>query len=401
MHSYTDLFRNREFRTLWTSSALGVAASTMSSLSLATLVYTRTGSTLLTALTMFGPSLAQVVGATTLMSLADTSPPRRTLTVLSAVSGIALVLQAGLDLSPLGRLGLVLVTAYVLSIGAGVRWGLLAAVLPQDGFALGRSAMNVSVGVMQIVGFAAGGVLLHLFSVREIFAIAAVLACLAVPVLWRGLGEHEPRRAARPGVRETWRGNRLLLRQPSTRPLLLALCIPNGLVVGCEALFVPYAGDAAAALFVAAAVGMMTGDLVVGRVLSVAGRRRAATWLRFLLAVPFLTFALQPGVTVATLLTGAACAGYAASLAQQEMLVALTPAELSGQVLGVESSSRMTCQGLGALLAGSVAEVVDTGLTVALVALGSLVVSVALTPALSRAADRAAARPSAGLTGAA
>ncbi|MGH3383315.1 MAG: MFS transporter [Nocardioidaceae bacterium] len=390
MRTYTELARHREFRALWTSTALGVAASTMSSLSLATLVHAQTGSALLTALTMFGPSLAQVVGALTLMSAADASPPRRTLSALSAVTALVLVLQAALDLPPAARIGLVLVTAYVLAIGAGVRWGLLAAVLPRDAFALGRSAMNTSVGVMQIVGFATGGILLHLMSVREIFVLAAGIACLSVPVLWRGLEEREPRRVARPGLRETWRGNRLLLRQPSTRPLLLALCVPNGLVVGCEALFVPYAGDSAAPLFVAAAVGMLTGDIVVGRLLSVSGRRRAATWLRFLLAVPFLAFALHPGVPVAALLVTVACVGYAASLAQQELLVSLTPVELSGQVLGVESSARMTCQGLGALLAGAVADAMDTGYTMALLAVASLAASAALTPALRRAAARVA-----------
>lgn len=388
MRTYTDLFRHREFRTLWTSNALGVAAATMTSLSLATLVHARTGSALLTALTMFGPSLAQVVGAMTLMSAADASPPRRLLTVLSGIGASVLALQAALDISPVARIGLVLGTAYVLSIGAGVRWGLLASVLPHDGFALGRSAMNVSVGVMQIVGFAAGGVLLHVLSVRQIFAVAAVLAAVAVPVVWRGLGEHAPRRSARPGVRETWRGNRLLMRLPSTRPLLLALWIPNGLVVGCEALFVPYAGDAAAPLFVAAAVGMLAGDLAVGRALSPSGRRRAAQWLRLLLAAPFLAFALQPDLRLATLLVTVATVGYAASLAQQEMLVALTPVELSGQVLGVESSVRMTCQGLGALVAGTLADVIDVGQAMAILALCSLVISAALTPALARAAAR-------------
>lgn len=390
MRTYTELMRHREFRTLWLSNALGVAAATMSSLSLATLVHAQTGSSLLTALTMFGPSLAQVVGAMTLMSVADTSPPRRVLTLIAAIGAATFALQAVLDVAPTARIGLVLISAYVLSIGAGVRWGMLAAVLPRDGFALGRSAMNVSVGVMQIVGFATGGILLQVLGVRQIFVVAAVLAAVAVPLLWRGLREHAPRRAARPGLRETWRGNRLMMRQPGARSLLLALWIPNGLIVGCEALFVPYAGEAAAALFVAAAVGMLAGDLVVGRALSVSGRRRSAQWLRFLLAAPFVAFALQPDVRLATMLVAVATVGYAASLAQQEMLVALTPRELSGQVLGVESSVRMTFQGLGALLAGGLADVLDVGLVMTVLAVLSLAVSAALSPGLARAARLAA-----------
>jgi hypothetical protein len=85
------------------------------------------------------------------------------------------------------------------------------------------------------------------------------LAALAVPITWTGVGDRRPRRTRWTGLRETWRGNRILLTLPSTRPVLLALTIPNGLVAGCEALFVPYAGDAAAAFFVAGAAACSSG----------------------------------------------------------------------------------------------------------------------------------------------
>ena len=212
-----------------------------------------------------------------------------------------------------------------MSIGSGVRWGLLAQVLPRGQYALARSAMNVSVGVMQVLGFAVGGSLLQLLAVEQVLWVAAALAALAVPITWTGVDDRRPRRTGRTGLRETWRGNRILLTLPSTRPLLLALTIPNGLVAGCEALFVPYAGDAAAALFVAGAAGMLVGDVMVGRVLDRAQRRASARWLRWWLAVPFVFFVLHPGTPVAALLAGCACLGYAATLAQQELLVELTP----------------------------------------------------------------------------
>jgi predicted MFS family arabinose efflux permease len=296
--------------------------------------------------------------------------------------------QAPLDLPVLVRVLLVLATAYVTSIGSGARWGLLNDVLPEGAWALGRSAMNLAVGGMQVLGFAIGGVLLQVLDLRAIFLLGALLMTLAVPLTWFGLGEHPPRRVGRPGLRETWRGNRLLLSRPSTRPLLVALCVPNGLVVGCEALFVPYAGDQAAWLFGAGAAGMFAGDLVVGRWLSREGRLRVATWLRLLLAAPFLLFALQPSVALAAALALVASVGYAASLAQQEMLVALTPRDLAGQVLGVESSARMTFQGVGALVAGATADVLDVGVTISLLAVASLVVSLALTRPLAHAARR-------------
>src|SRR5882757_271217 len=53
---------------------------TLSGLALGTLVYRATGSALLSALAMFGPSLAQVLGAALLLSAADRLPPRAAMT---------------------------------------------------------------------------------------------------------------------------------------------------------------------------------------------------------------------------------------------------------------------------------------------------------------------------------
>ena len=389
MQTYRALFASRAFRALWTGTALTVAAATAVSLALASTVYASTGSALLSAVALFGPSVVQVVGAATLMSVADTSPPRRTLTSVTAVVAVGAACQALLPLGPLGRVGLTLATAYVVSIGAGARWGLLAQVVPDASFRLARSAMNVAVGAFQVVGFAVGGLLLQVLSIRGVFALAAVLSAAAVVVLRTGLDEQPPRRTARPGLRETWHGNRRLLAERHTRPLLIALCIPNGLVVGCEALFVPYAEGGAGVLFVAGALGMLAGDVLVGRVLTVEQRRRLGTPLRVLLAAAFVPFVLPLPLAVAALLAALGSAGYGASLLQQEQLVALAPEDVRGQALGVEGSARMTAQGVCAVLAGALADVVGAGVAITVLALTSLAVTGALVPALARA-ERAA-----------
>src|SRR5690349_8681505 len=125
MSTYTQIFANREFRNLWIGSALGNASSTMTSLTLAIVVDATTGSALLAAMIMFGPSLAQVLGVSTLMSAADTARPRRLLIVLACLSTAAVGAQAAFELPAGARLILALLVAYGLSIGSGVRWGLL------------------------------------------------------------------------------------------------------------------------------------------------------------------------------------------------------------------------------------------------------------------------------------
>jgi predicted MFS family arabinose efflux permease len=156
-------------------------------------------------------------------------------------------------------------------------------------------------------------------------------------------------------------------------------------------LFVPYAGSLAGWLFAASALGMMVGDVIVGRVLSSAARLRNVTGLRVLLAVPFLLFFLQPPIALAAGLAAVAAVGYAATLAQQEQLVTLTPPELHGQTLGVESSMRMTMQGACALLAGALADSIGPSAAITVLAAASLVISVVLTPQLARTARQATA----------
>ena len=80
MRSYRQLFRTPEFTPFFLSYTAFNAALTIGGLSLATMVYRATDSPLLSALSMFGPQLAQLLGATFLLSGADRLRPRSTLT---------------------------------------------------------------------------------------------------------------------------------------------------------------------------------------------------------------------------------------------------------------------------------------------------------------------------------
>ncbi len=230
-----------EFRNLFVANCAGIAAHTTSALALGSLTYAVTGSALLTALSMFGAPLASVLGSLTLLSAADSLPPRRALTLAALVGLAGAVLQAvpGLPLSV--RFAVILLVAYVGSVTGGARWALINDILPADAYVLGRSTMNVSVGVMQIAGFGAGGLLLVWLSPYQVFLVAAALRALAVAVTWFGLRERPARAGARTSTTRTMRINRELWADPGRRSLYLNLWLPNGLVVGCEALFLPYA----------------------------------------------------------------------------------------------------------------------------------------------------------------
>ena len=390
MQTYRTLFARSEFRALWLGYALDNVAATMSSLALGTLIGTETGSAALTSLAMFGPALARLLGAWTLNSAADAVPPRPVLVISGTVTATALLVQV-LPLEPLWRVAVTLVAAAIAAVGAGGRWGLVGDLVPAEQRTFARATMNLADGSFQVVGFAASGLLLQLLDARTIFLLSAAVACASVAVSRFGLRSRPARSESGLGLRQTWRTNRALLADRSTRTLLIALCVPNGLIAGCEALFVPLARRDAGILLASAAGGMLLGDLIVGRFLDPAHRRRAGTPLRLLLAAPFLLFGLPLPLPIAAVVTAIATIGYAASLQQQEALTALSAPERRGQALGAESALRTAAQGLFAMLAGVTADLLSPPLAIVLLAAMSLLISLQQTRALRHATAKAAA----------
>ncbi|MFD7606365.1 MFS transporter [Streptomyces mirabilis] len=372
MRSYSDLFRTREFTPLFLSSALNSAASTIAGLAVGTLVYRATDSPLLSAVSMFGPQLAQVVGATTLLSAADRLAPRATMTGIALSFAVGTAVMATPGLPVWGLFLLISVLGLASSLGGGVRWGLLNEILSKDGYLLGRSVFNMANGLTQITGYATGGVLVAVLSPRTTLAGAAVLYLSAALITRFGMARRAPRATGRPSIAQTWRTNALLWSSRPRRTTYLLLWIPNGLIVGCESLYVSYAPDRAGLLFAFAAFGMFVGDVTTGRFVPPAVRGRLGIPFLLLLATPYLLFALRPGVAVAAGAVALASVGFGASLIQQERLMALTPDELSGHALGLHSSGMLTMQGVSAALAGSVAQLTSPGTAMTLMAITSI-----------------------------
>ncbi|MFF8650955.1 MFS transporter [Streptomyces griseoluteus] len=378
MPSYRSLFRTPEFTPLFLAAAAQTAASTMGGLALGTLVYRATGSPLLSALSMFGPALAQVVGATFLLSGSDRLPPRTALSAIAAVFAAGTAFQAVPGLPPGVLLAVVLLSGLVAALGGGVRWGLLNEILTKDGYLPGRSLFNILNGLTQTVGFATGGLLLATISPRGCLLIAAALYLTAALTLRLGLTARPPRTTGRPSVAATWHTNAVLWSSRPRRLTYLGLWVPNGLVVGCESLYVSYAPESAGTLFACGAVGMLAGDVTVGRLLPPAVRARLATPLLLLLAVPYLAFAARPPLSLAVVCVTVASVGFGASLVQQERLMSLTPDALSGHSLGLHSAGMLTMQGVSAAVAGSLAQVTSPAAGMALMAGASVAATMGL-----------------------
>ncbi|MFG2990465.1 hypothetical protein ACGFZK_14445 [Streptomyces sp. NPDC048257] len=388
---YRALLRNKEFSGLYVSFTLTVAAGTVSGFALGTLVNQQTRSPFLTAVSMYGATFATVLGALTLMSVADGKRPRRTLVLLQLASLVGVAAQAVPGLPLAARFALLLTLGFFQSLGTGTRLGLLAEVVPTSAYAPARSLMNITSGGTAIAGYAIGAVLLRHLGPQGVFLVAAALAALGPAVVASTVRERSIRLTRRPGLRRTWVANAELFSHPGRRMLLLNLWVPNGLIVGCEALFISYDPAHAGTFLAAGSAGMLLGDLTVGRLLTADRRRRYAFALRLLLAAPFLLFAVHPPVAVVALAVFLASAGFAATLPLQEQLLAQTPDAIRGQVQGAESAGRMTWQGLGAAITGGLAQYLAPGTAIAVAAGVSVALTVLCRPSRDPDPDAAGA----------
>jgi len=315
------------------------------SLALGTDTYAATGNAALTGLSMFGGPLIRLAASWFTSSAADLLRPRQALMAVAAVACAANLLQA-IPAMPWGaRFAFLALPWVAMAATGGSMLALVSDILPKDSYVFGRATINIAVGGMQVAGYGLGGLLLVALTTSGLFLAAAGAAGVAVLVVYRGVADHPPRVTGHSLVSRSREVNRALLGSPLLRPVFLAGCLPNGLVVGCESLFIPFGGHAAGYLMAVASAGMLAGDILVGRVLPAAARTWLVEPLRFLLATPYVLFLVHPPLPAALALGFLASVGYAASLPLQERLLTHTTADVRGQVLGLYSTGMTAMQG--------------------------------------------------------
>jgi hypothetical protein len=359
VRTYRELFAVAEFRAIFIAQCLANAAAAAGSLALGTVTYAATGNAALTGLSMFGGPLIRLAASWLTASASDLLRPRPALMTVAAVTCAADLLQAVPGMPWGARFAVLALPWIAMAATGGAMLALVSDILPRDSFVFGRATLNVAVGGMQVAGYGLGGLLLVSLTTRGLFFLAAAAAAVAVLVVMRGVADHPPRVAGQSLARRSRAVNRMLLGSPLLRPLFIAGCVPNGLVVGCESLFIPFGGRQAGYLMAVTAAGMLAGDILVGRVLPVQARTWLIEPLRFLLAAPYVVF------------------------------LAHTGADVRGQLLGLYTTGLMAMQGIAAVLAGLLAQRLGGGSSGASAAIGilgcaSLLVTVALIPGLRR-----------------
>ncbi|MFG2792959.1 MFS transporter [Streptomyces sp. NPDC048419] len=370
---YADVFAVREFRAVFAAHALSLLGVIVSEVALSVLVYDLTGSPLMSALAFALGFLPYVVGGTLLAGVADRFPARRVLVVcdMAQAACVALMVASGDRIAVL--LALRCCLAVISPVFQGTRMATLADILGDgDLFVLGRSLLRIVSQSALLVGFGLGGLLLIAVSPRHALLITVGTFCASAVLLRLGT----QRRPARSGtgtplVRDSLRGARQVLAHRRVRALLLLFWIPPMFAVVPEALAAPYAGDLAAGsvglglLMCALPVGTIAGELGAGSRLRPATRERIALPLVALALLPYLGYALHPGLVPSLLLLVVSGAGSAYTLGLDQWFVRAVPDELRGRAMTLLTAGLMTVQGVGMALAGVVAEFAGVAATVA------------------------------------
>lgn len=378
------VFRSGEYRAVWASDLLSIGGDQLARVALAVLVYGRTGSALWAAATYALTFLPAIVGGIALSGLADRFPRREVMVACDAVRAVLVAVMAVPGL-PLPVLCALLVVVVLLGAPyAAARGALLPEILPGDLYERGLAVYQITSQTAQVVGFAAGGLLVAALSPATALALDAVTFLLAGLLVRLGV-RRRPRPDAGPaesgGLRDALAGARDIAADPGRRALVLLVWMV-GLYVVPEALAAPYAAELGAS---PAVVGLLMAADPLGSVLGVwlfvrfvpTGRRPGLVGVLAVAAgVPLLFTGLQPGVAVTVVLWGVSGMFSAAYVMQaQASFVRATPDAIRGRAIGVAASGIVAGQGVAVLLGGVLADAWDTATAIAVCAAAGVVVA--------------------------
>jgi MFS family permease len=383
--TFRSVFAVREFRFMWGAEGLSQAGDQLARVALAVLVFRRTESAALTALTYALTMAPSFLGGIFLSGLADRFPRREVMVVsdLLRAGFIGLVAIPGLPLGVLCML--VAAVSFVQAPFKAAQLSLLPAVLPGDLYLVGMGVRNITMQTAQMLGFAGGGILVSAINPSVGLSLDA-LTFLASAALVRAGVRHRPAaadrstgpsfaRAARAGAALIWRDRGLRV--------LVVLGWLSGLLIVYEGLAAPYTaeigGGAAAVGFILASdpLGSAVGALVFSRWVAPATRLHVLGGLGVANCLPLLVCFLAPGLPVSIALFALAGAlGMALLMQASASFTRGVPDHSRAQAVGLQQSGMTGVQGLSPLLAGLLADQVGTTETVGIVGVLGLAIAV-------------------------
>lgn len=356
-----------EFRALFGAQILSIAGDQLARVALAFLVFDRTGSAALTALTYALTFLPDLFGGPLLSGLADRFRRRELMVVtdLARAGLVGLMAIPGMHIALLA--GLLIVVQLLASPFNAARAAVLPAILEGDRFVVGQGIINITYQLAQLAGYVAGGVIVKFTGTSVSLLIDAVTFLLSAILVRLGLrdrpapqpaGADEPKRSAMRSLRE---GAGLVWHNRKLRVLVALGCI-SGFYVVPEGLAVPYANQlgggavTAGLLFAAPPAGTVIGMLILTRLVPPRIRANLLGVLAIASSAVLIGSAASPGLVITLVLFGMSGAAAAHQTVVAATFMQTVPDAQRGQAFGLAHTSIRVSQGLGVVVAGAMAE---------------------------------------------
>jgi MFS family permease len=423
--TFGSVFRVGEFRALWLAQVLSVAGDQLARVALTILVFARTNSAALSALTYALTFLPDLAGGPLLSGLADRYP-RRDLMVIADLARMILVALMALPGVPLpGVCALLVVVQLLASPFNAARGAVLPAVLEGDLYVTGQAVTNITYQLGQLGGYVVGGALVEVTGSHIALVIDAATFLASAVLVRFGVAHraapnqrqpHPTGPPAAPGTSETedgygtgaperlayWAslraGLRLVWHNPALRTLVGVACL-SGFYVPAEGLSVPYAHElggspmTAGLLFAASPAGVSVGMTLLTRLVPPPTRLRLLGPLAVMCCAVLVICAVRPNLPL-TVLIFVLCGVFAAhQTVASAAFVQQVPDASRGQAFGLAVTCLRVAQGIGVALAGVLASRLAPSLVVALFGLVGAVVAVALAISWSRVQEGFAPAP--------
>jgi predicted MFS family arabinose efflux permease len=372
--SFREVFAHSEFRALWISYVLSMGGDRLALVALTLLVYGRTKSPLLAAITFAAGFVPYLFGGMFLSGLADRLPRR---TVMVTCDLIRCVLVAAM-LVPAVPLGATIALLYAVTLLQppfdASRSAIVRDVVTKDTYPLAMAIMGSTSRVVIVAGSAVGGLVVALFGARPAlgadaatFIASALLVQFGVrarPAPASGEGGPNPLGQLADGVR-------LVFGDPQLR-MLIGLAWLAAFYEVPEGMAAPYAGRlgggaiAAGLLLATSQLGAAVTTPLFTKKLGPLTRLRWMGPMAVITCGILVVTALRPNLIVSMALFAVSNSFAMYQVAANTAFVERIPNEKRGQAFGLANAGLVVGQGVAFAVAGAAAEVVPPSTVVAL-----------------------------------